>query len=165
MLGNCGSLGAITDKGRAEVVAFWEYIAFVVNSLIFLLIGIRLAHHHFAALLLPILAAIALVILGRALAVYGGCALFARSRWRVSGAQQHILFWGGLRGALALALVLGLPTSLPQRDTLITVTFAVVAFSVIVQGLTVTPLLHRLGQIAPQVKEEQRSLAAEENER
>lgn len=145
LMGNLGSSGIITAKGRAEVISFWEYIAFVVNSLIFLLIGIRLAHHSFSAVLIPVVAAIVLVLLGRALAVYGCCVLFQRSRWRVSIVHQHILFWGGLRGALALALVLGLPSSLPMRETLITVTFAVVAFSVIVQGLTVTPLLRRLG--------------------
>ncbi|MCW3096536.1 MAG: nhaP [Chthonomonadaceae bacterium] len=149
LLGNLGSLGILTDKGRAEVISFWEYIAFVVNSLIFLLIGIRLAHHSFGAVLIPIVAAIVLVLLGRALAVYGCCLLFQRSRWRVTAVHQHILFWGGLRGALALALVLGLPAALPLRETLITVTFAVVAFSVIVQGLTITPLLRQLGQIEP----------------
>ncbi|HZO87384.1 MAG TPA: sodium:proton antiporter [Chthonomonadaceae bacterium] len=149
LLGNLGSLGALTDRGRAEVLSFWEYIAFLVNSLIFLLIGIRLAHHPFGSVLLPALAAILLVLLGRAIAVYGCCALFVRSRWRVTAAQQHILFWGGLRGALALALALGLPGTMTERETLITVTFAVVAFSVIVQGLTVIPLLKRLRQIAP----------------
>ncbi len=147
LLGNLGPLGILTTKGRAEVISFWEYVAFVVNSLIFLLIGIRLAHHSFGAVLVPIMTAIICVLLGRALAVYGCCILFQGSRWRVSAAHQHILFWGGLRGALALALVLGLPDSLPLRDTLITVTFAVVAFSVIVQGLTVTPLLRKVGQI------------------
>jgi monovalent cation:H+ antiporter, CPA1 family len=59
---------------------------------------------------------------------------------------QHILVWGGLRGALALALALALPQQLPEHDAIITVTFAVVAFSVFVQGLTMTPLVRRLGQ-------------------
>ncbi len=149
LLGNMGSLGALTDRGRAEVVAFWEYIAFVVNSLVFLLIGIRLAHNPFSTVLLPALAAILLVLLGRAVAVYGCCLFFVRSRWKVSLAQQHILVWGGLRGALALALALGLPADMPGREALITVTFSVVAFSVIVQGLTITPLLKKLGQIPP----------------
>ena len=61
--------------------------------------------------------------------------------------HQHVLFWGGLRGALALALALGLPAGLPQRDDIVTVAFAVVAFSVFAQGLTMGPLLRRLGEL------------------
>jgi CPA1 family monovalent cation:H+ antiporter len=63
--------------------------------------------------------------------------------------DQHVLFWGGLRGALALALALTLPQDLPERDAIIRITFAVVAFSVFAQGLTITPLLRRLGQLKP----------------
>ena len=84
------------------------------------------------------------MILGRALAVYGCCALFARSRSRLRRASAHS-FLGWVARGVALALVLGLPAALPQRETLITVTFAVVAFSVIVQGMTVTPLLRPAG--------------------
>jgi len=58
-----------------------------------------------------------------------------------------VLFWGGLRGALALALVLGLPDGVPRREEIITVSFAVVAFSIFVQGLTVAPVLRSLGEI------------------
>jgi CPA1 family monovalent cation:H+ antiporter len=122
-------------------------VAFVANSLIFLLIGARVAQQRFADLWLPILIAIALVTLGRALAVYPLCALFSRSRLKIEMAHQHVLFWGGLRGALALALALALPDGLPNRDTMVTLTFSVVVFSVFVQGLTITPLLRRLGQI------------------
>ena len=68
-----------------------------------------------------------------------------RSKVAISRAHQHILFWGGLRGALALALVLGLPTDLPLRQELLATTFGVVVFSVVVQGLTFLPLLSRLG--------------------
>lgn len=149
LLGNVGPLGAISDKGREAVIAFWEYVGFVANSLIFLLIGIRLAHQHFAEAWLPVLIAIVFVTLGRALAVYTCSAFFSRSRWRVRGAHQHILFWGGLRGALSLALVLGLPDDMPGREGVITVAFAVVAFSILVQGLTITPLLKKLGEIEP----------------
>ena len=60
--------------------------------------------------------------------------------------HQHVLFWGGLRGALALALALGLPPEVPQRDEIITISFAVVAFSVFVQGLSIKPLLRALGE-------------------
>jgi CPA1 family monovalent cation:H+ antiporter len=78
------------------------------------------------------------------MAIYPICALFARSRLKVAVPQQHILVWGGLRGALALALALALPADLPLHDDVVTLTFAVVAFSVFVQGLTITPLLRRL---------------------
>lgn len=150
ILGNIGSLGAITDKGREAVLSFWEYIGFVANSLIFLLIGMPLAHQDFAATGVAILVVTVLVLLGRAVAVYSGCALFARSAaLKVSMGHQHVLFWGGLRGALALALVLGLPAEMPMRDTITTVAFGVVAFSIVVQGLTMTPLLKALGEITP----------------
>jgi CPA1 family monovalent cation:H+ antiporter len=147
MLGNIGSLGAISDRGREAVVAFWDYAAFVANSLVFLLIGIHEAHKYFAAVWLPALVAILLVVAGRALAIYPTCLLFSRSALRVSRQHQHILFWGGLRGALALALALGLPAEVPAREDIITITFAVVAFSMFVQGLTMTPLLRRMGEL------------------
>jgi CPA1 family monovalent cation:H+ antiporter len=59
--------------------------------------------------------------------------------------EQHILWWGGLRGALALALALSMPPTLPLRDEIVVVTFGVVAFSIVVQGLTIPLLLRRLG--------------------
>jgi CPA1 family monovalent cation:H+ antiporter len=57
------------------------------------------------------------------------------------------LFWGGLRGGLALALALGLPAEVPHRDTIISVSFVVVFFSIFVQGLTMTPFLRRMGEM------------------
>jgi monovalent cation:H+ antiporter, CPA1 family len=65
----------------------------------------------------------------------------------VQSRHQYILLGGGLRGALALALALALPDDLPLHDTIVTITFAVVAFSVFAQGLTISPLLRRLGQL------------------
>jgi CPA1 family monovalent cation:H+ antiporter len=147
MLGNLGSLGVLSDKGRSAVESFWEYAAFVANSLVFLLIGMRETRQHFAAMWLPAIVAIVLVFIGRAAAIYPTSFLFSRSSLRVSARHQHILFWGGLRGALALALALGLPEGLPRREEIITISFAVVAFSIFVQGLTVGPLLRRLGEV------------------
>ena len=145
--GNYGSLGAATARGREAVESFWEYAAFVVNSLIFILIGGQVVQRQFSELWAPIGIAIALVTLGRALSIYPLCALFAGSGLRVDIRHQHVLFWGGLRGALALALALGLPESLPFREDVVTVTFAVVVFSIVGQGLTMVPLLRKLGQI------------------
>ncbi|APD48823.1 cation:proton antiporter [Synechococcus sp. CS-602] len=149
MMGNLGPLGAISPKGREAVVSFWDYAAFVVNSLIFLLMGMLEAHQNFTEVLLPIGIAIVLVTAGRALSTYLCCSLFLGSALKVKTSHQHVLFWGGLRGALALALSLGLPTTLPYRDAVVTVAFAVVAYSVIVQGLSITPLMRALGEIGP----------------
>jgi CPA1 family monovalent cation:H+ antiporter len=146
--GNYGGRGAISAAGRDAVESFWEYAAFVANSLIFILIGARGVQQHFGNLSVPVLTAILLVTLGRALAIYPVCAVFVRSHLRVDMRHQHVLFWGGLRGALALALALGLPEDLPLRDEIVTCAFAVVAFSIFVQGLTMTPLLRTLGQVS-----------------
>ncbi len=147
VLGNIGPLSALSSKGREAVEAFWEYAAFASNSFVFLLIGMREAHQDFRSAWRIVLLAIALVTIGRAAAVYPCTALYARSRGRVPARHQHILFWGGLRGALALALALALPQEMPMRDLIVTASFAVVAFSVFVQGLTITPLLRRFGEI------------------
>jgi len=145
MLGS-GSLGAISDRGREALQAFWEYAVFVSNSFVFLLIGIHGARQNLVVVWFPACIAILLLTLGRAAAIYPCCALFFRSSRRVSMKHQHVLFWGGLRGALALALALGLPAQVPAREQIITVSFAVVAVSIFVQGLTMKPLLVRLGE-------------------
>lgn len=150
VMANFTKFGTISDRGKEAVEAFWEYAAFVANSLVFLLIGMHEADRAFSAMWLPAAVAIALVTLGRAVAVYPCCFLFSHSALRVSAKHQHVLFWGGLRGALALALALGLPPEIPQREEIITISFAVVAFSVFVQGLTMAPFLRKLGEIRGQ---------------
>jgi len=147
ILGNLGPESVMSERGKLVVASFWEYAAFVANSFVFLLMGMREAHQNFVAVWLPAILAIVLVTLGRAVAVYPCCAVFRWSALRVEANHQHILFWGGLRGALALALALALPEAVPQRDLVIAITFVVVAFSVFVQGLTIPPLLRGLGEI------------------
>jgi CPA1 family monovalent cation:H+ antiporter len=147
VMGNLRLFGRISEKGAEAIQAFWEYAAFVANSLIFILIGMREAHQNFAAVWVVALIAIGLVVLGRAVAIYPCCLLFSRSSMRVTLRHQHILFWGGMRGAVALALSLGLPPQLPQREMIVTVSFAVVAFSVFAQGLTMTAVLRKMGEI------------------
>lgn len=143
ILGNLGALQALTAQGRDDAETFWEFAAFVVNSLIFLLMGARIAQANYLSVLGMACAAIVFVTVGRAAAVYPILAFFARSRFRVDFASQHLLVWGGMRGALALALALGLPPDLPMRDEVQRVTFAIVAFSTVVQGLTMKPALRR----------------------
>jgi len=147
VMGNFKALKTISERGKEAVQAFWEYAAFVANSLVFLLIGMNEARQNFSAIWIPAILAIVLVTLGRAMAIYPCCLLFSRSSLRVTGKHQLVLFWGGLRGALALALALGLPPTIPLREEIITISFAVVAFSVFVQGLTMVPFLRRMGEI------------------
>jgi CPA1 family monovalent cation:H+ antiporter len=155
VMGNLGATSPqgsrfFTERGREVVEAFWEFAAFVVNSLIFLLIGIDNGRVHFGNLGWPLLAAaIALVWISRAMTVYPLCALFARSKHRLSRSYQNIMFWGGLRGALALALALSLPLQMADRSEIIIATFGVVAFSVVVQGIAMPFWLKRWGFMTP----------------
>ena len=140
---------SITPHGRAFVLEFWEFAAFLANSLVFLLIGSAMATIDFAREgFLALTLVVALALLGRAVAVYPVCLAFLRSRWAVPLNQQHLMWWGGLRGALALALALALPADLPRRDDILISAFAVVAFSVIVQGLT-APLALKAARVTP----------------
>lgn len=145
VVGNASRLGAITAANRPAVLGFWEFAAFLANSIVFILIGAQVARIALAPVLSAAAAAIVLAMLGRAVTVYPVSALFRRSRLALPAGHQHVLWWGGLRGALALALALALPAGLAERNAIIAVTFALVAFSIFVQGLTMAALARRLG--------------------
>lgn len=149
IVGNYGFLGSFSADGRQGMLAHWEYVAFLINSIIFILIGGREATMPFLAVIEAAAAATVLALIGRAVAVYPIMAAFRGTRLAVPWGYKHVLFWGGLRGALALALALGLPATIPERDTIIVVSFAVVAFSIFVQGITMPWLIQWLGLIAP----------------
>jgi monovalent cation:H+ antiporter, CPA1 family len=152
LVGNTKALGFVTEKGEESIESFWEFTAFVVNSIVFIILGVNEAYQDFGRSAAAIGVAIIAVIIARAIAIYPLSALFMKSRWKIEPAHQHIMFWGGLRGALALALALGIPDSVPYRQEILTVTFGVVAFSVFAQGLTMTPLLRKLGQLSSEKK-------------
>jgi len=143
LVGNWGKGRKLTEEGGKAVVRFWDFAAFLANSVVFLLIGSREAVQPIASYWLPAVIGTLAVLVGRAVAIYPVTPLFRRTRMAVDGLTQHILFWGGLRGALALALALGAPASLPEHDALVSVAFAVVAFSIFIQGLTVPILLRK----------------------
>lgn len=136
IIGSLGQRGSITQKGHEAAESFWEFAGFVANSIIFLLIGSDFAtwrSHGMASLIFwTIVASFA----GRAIAVYLGCVPLRSTTSAVPRPVQHLLFWGGLRGALGLALALGLPQDTPSRDEIISAIFAAVAFSIVIQGLT-----------------------------
>lgn len=143
LVGNWGRGRQITDRGHEAMIRFWDFAAFLANSVVFLLIGGREATQPIATYLMPAAIGTGLVLLGRATAIYPLTPLFDRTSLRVDWMTRHVLFWGGLRGGLAMALALAAPAALAEREELISVAFAVVAFSIFVQGLTVPALLKR----------------------
>jgi len=147
--------GNFSPKGmspttRITVFNFWEFAAFLANSFVFLLIGLQveipLLLENWAAILVGILA----VLVARAIVIYSST---TRNK-NIPGNWRHIVFWGGLRGAISLALALSLPLSLgDERSVLLAMAFGVVLFTLLVQGLSMQPLIRRMN-ITP--KHEQR---------
>ena len=148
MIGSAGTR-FLSRSGRDRVHWAWEYFAFLANSLVFILIGMNVANQPLRLLGPTAAIAIILVLAGRGLSVYPLSLLFRWSRWRLKPSFQHTLFWGGLRGALALALALAVPATVPERDAIILTSFVVVAFSILVQGLTMPWLIKKL-ELRPQ---------------
>jgi monovalent cation:H+ antiporter, CPA1 family len=145
MVGNFGAKKGMSARTRTVLESFWEYIAFVMNSLVFLLIGLEVHIDALAHAWRPVLLAIAAVLIGRSLSVYLLVPVSNFFAEKVPIRWQHVMVWGGLRGALALALALSLDNTFPYRDRVLDLTFGVVVFSILVQVLTMKPLLRALG--------------------
>jgi Na+:H+ antiporter len=146
VMGSVGARYGMSAATRNAVEDFWEYMAFLANSAIFLLVGLQLEGASFVSDLLAIVVAFVVVVIGRALAVY---TLLPVSN-RLSGeliplAWRHVLVWGGLRGSLSMVLVATIPAGFPGQTLLVHLVFGVVAISLFVQGLTMRSLLGRLG--------------------
>ena len=143
LIGNYGTRFAMSESTRLHLLTFWEIVDGILNSLLFLLIGMKvLALNLMATYLLPAALAIPVVLLARSIGVGVPVSVLSLFRTFTPGAMP-ILIWGGLRGGISVALALSLPES-PFRDTILAATYAVVVFSIIVQGLTIGPLARRL---------------------
>lgn len=143
-----GSMGpqGMSPTTRIVLFNFWEYITFLVNSLVFLLIGLVVDLQILLNAWQPVLWAIGTVLIARIVVVYGLSWITGRLSEPISLRWQHILAWGGLRGALSLALALSLPLAFgPERDLLRTMAFGVALFTLLVQATTMNPLVRRLG--------------------
>jgi CPA1 family monovalent cation:H+ antiporter len=128
-------ISPVTDNAD-DVDAFWSAIAFIVNALVFLATGLVLQIGRIAAHPLLVAAAIVVVVASRVMLT----ALVIRPMtWRIT------VVFAGIRGGLSLALALALPATLPYRDQIVDAVFAVVLFTLIVQGIALEPLLERLG--------------------
>lgn len=145
LCGNYGARVGMSPSTRIAVESFWEYVAFALNSIVFLLIGLEV---HYQALLSSwqaVLVAYLVVTGGRALVIFGASSLLRTTRERIPWVWSAVLTWGGLRGGLSMVLVLSLPKDFPHRELLVSMTFGVVILSILVHGLTMSPLLRWLG--------------------
>ena len=143
----CGNYGArvgMSSTSRRAVEAFWEYLAFALNSIVFLLIGFQVHVGDLLASWRLIVPAFIAITLARALVVGLTSVVVRTSQERFPWSWSAILFWGGLRGSLSMVLALALPASFPQRALLITMTYGVVIISILLQGLSMPALLAKL---------------------
>jgi monovalent cation:H+ antiporter, CPA1 family len=135
----------LTPAGRETVKAVWDVIAFLANSALFLLVGIVVPW----SLLIRYSALIGVIVLAalvaRAVTVYGFTAWLARPTAPIPAAWRHILVWSGLRGGVAVALVLALPPALPYRDAAAAGVLGLVVWTLIGQGWLVEPLVRWTG--------------------
>jgi CPA1 family monovalent cation:H+ antiporter len=145
VLGNVGARRGMSPTTRLALLNFWEYVAFLLNSAIFLLIGLEVDLANLLADVWPALIAIGAVLLARAVVVYGLGLIVLPLPPVLPRRWLHVLFWAGLRGAVSLAVVLSLPLDLPIRPLLLDLTIGVVLFTLLAQGLTMEPLVQRLG--------------------
>ena len=136
IIGNYGKLFSMSPSTRIVLTDFWSFVVFVINSIVFLLIGIDTqlgVFRHLNAIAVAIVA----VLVARALVVYPTLAVF-----KFPNSWRFVVFWGGLRGAIPVALALSLSDIL-YSDILSSMVFGVVLFSLVFQGLTLELFVKR----------------------
>jgi CPA1 family monovalent cation:H+ antiporter len=146
--GSYGRRIGMSETTRRLLDDLWEFFGFVTNALVFLLVGFTANLASLAAQAWPAMVAIAAVLLARIL-LFGTGLLWRERYLATSAAERILLVWSGLRGALTITLALALPPEMPQRTLLVTMSFGVVLFTLLAQGLTLPFLLRRLGMARP----------------
>jgi CPA1 family monovalent cation:H+ antiporter len=145
--GNYAAKSGMSPSTRLAVETFWEYLAFALNSIVFLLIGFEVDLPVMLAAWKPILAGFVALTIARAVVIAAVSAIMHRTRERLPWRWAAVLTWGGLRGGLSMVLALSLPRSFAPRGVLIAMTFGVVLLSIIVQGVSMAPFLRLLGVV------------------
>ncbi len=146
-LGTYGRNIGMSEKTREAIDTVWEFIAFLLTAIVFLLVGLAIEAGDLLDTAGPIAVGIIAVLIGRVVVTYGLVGVGARVvRGRGGGLPRgwlHVLFWSGLRGAVSVALALSLPVDFPQRTSVQAITFGIVLFTLIVQGGTIGWVVQR----------------------
>lgn len=166
ILGNYGTRFAMAPSTRMSLISFWSFLAFAVNSFLFILIGMSVNWSDIWTNIGLIIITILFLWMARALMIFLTGKIVNRDENTLSKKWQMIMWWGGLRGAIPIAMALSIPSYLvfiasgdpgnilfPHRDTILAVTFGVVLGTLLIQGLTLRPLLKKLGFYASTQKE------------
>jgi Na+:H+ antiporter len=146
-----GSYGRrhLTESGLETVRTTWDVIAFLANSVLFLLIGLQAPAALLGRYWLLIIVVIAAALAARVVIVYGFTAFRRTGGYFFPSAWRYTLVWSGLRGGVAIALALGLDPATPAREAIVAAAFGVVLFTLLVQGSTVRPMM-RVAHLQPQ---------------
>lgn len=140
VMGNYGRSRGMSERTRQAVDLTWSYVAFALNSVVFLLIGLNVPLAALRDHVWVVLAAAAIALLARAATIYLVLGLLRLARMRVSLRWQHLIVWSGMRGAITLALALSIASLGVEFATVSAVVYGVVLASIVVQGMTIGPL-------------------------
>ncbi len=149
VIGNYGRRIGISPRATEAIDTVWEFVAFLMTAIVFMLVGLSISLPGLQDALPWIFWGIVGTLIGRAIVVYGllgGTWWITRRRFvkdKTHRGWLHVVFWSGLRGAVAVAMALSLPRSVPERQLLLEITFGIVLFTLLVQGMTIEPLVRR----------------------
>ncbi len=145
VVGNYGFRRALSPISRITIVSFWEFAAFIVNSIIFLLIGMQMSNVNITHYIFPIVIVFGAILVSRSTIIHCITPICSLIDGKIPFRNRHVMVWGAMRGSVVLALVLSIPQGMPQYHFILATTFGVVLLSLLVQGLTIKPLVHLLG--------------------
>jgi CPA1 family monovalent cation:H+ antiporter len=149
ILGNTGPGTTISESGVDAIDLVWEFLAYLLTAVVFLVVGLAIPPARLAEAVVPIAWGILGILVGRAIVIYvllGGVSRLLPGPGLaepVARGWLHVMFWAGLRGAVAVAMALALPADIPQRALLQEITFGVVLFTLVVQGTTIGRVVDR----------------------